>query len=88
MFLYLLVVLYDLSLIYLQYSSEEEEEDLETTLANSLKNKKKEMFVVDHEKVYYRPFKKNFYVEVPQIANMSAEGLLLCYCELLMWSAG
>ena len=58
-----------------QYSSEEEEEDLETTLANSLRNnKKKELFVVDHNKVYYRPFKKEFYVEVPQIANMSAEG--------------
>ncbi|XP_067937972.1 probable ATP-dependent RNA helicase DDX46 [Watersipora subatra] len=58
---------------HMEYSSEEEEEDLETTLANSLKGKKKELFVVDHEKIYYRPFKKSFYVEVPQIKNMSPE---------------
>ena len=63
----------------IQYSSEEEEEDLETTLANSIKNKKKELFVVDHDKVYYRPYKKAFYVEVPQIKNMTAEGCTINY---------
>lgn len=67
---------------HMEYSSEEEEEDLETTLANSLKNKKKELFVVDHEKVYYRPFKKNFYVEVPQIKDMSAEEVEIMRSEM------
>jgi len=31
---------------------------------------KSEMVFTDHSKVYYRPFKKNFYVEVPEIAKM------------------
>nr|KAG5704149.1 hypothetical protein BaRGS_009679 [Batillaria attramentaria] len=55
----------------MEYSSEEEEEDLDTTMANMVK-KKKELNVVDHEKIYYAPFRKNFYVEVPEIANMTA----------------
>ena len=28
----------------------------------------------DHSKVYYAPFRKNFYVEVPEIARMTPEG--------------
>ena len=29
---------------------------------------------MDHDKIYYAPYRKNFYVEVPEIANMTAEG--------------
>ncbi|KAL8561776.1 putative ATP-dependent RNA helicase ddx46 [Nucella lapillus] len=56
----------------MEYSSEEEEEDLDMTMLQMAK-KKKELAVVDHEKIYYAPFRKNFYVEVPEIASMSAE---------------
>lgn len=34
---------------------------------------KSDMVFSDHTKIYYRPFTKNFYVEVPEIANMTAE---------------
>jgi ATP-dependent RNA helicase DDX46/PRP5 len=34
---------------------------------------KSEQVFTDHSKVYYRPFRKNFYVEVPELAEMSAE---------------
>ena len=33
--------------------------------------------MVDHNKIYYRPFRKNFYVEVPEIAHMTQEGRVL-----------
>ena len=33
-----------------------------------------DLVAVDHAKIYYRPFRKDFYVEVPEIANMSPEG--------------
>lgn len=56
----------------MEYSSEEEEEDLDTTMANMAK-KKKELNIVDHDKIYYAPYRKNFYVEVPEIANMTNE---------------
>lgn len=56
----------------MEYSSEEEEEDLDTTMANMAK-KKKELVQTDHSKVYYASFRKNFYVEVPEIAKMTPE---------------
>ncbi|GFR93039.1 pre-mRNA-processing ATP-dependent RNA helicase PRP5 [Elysia marginata] len=56
----------------LEYSSEEEDEDLDTTMAN-LNKRKKDLGAVDHEKIYYAPFRKSFYVEVPEISNMTAE---------------
>lgn len=65
----------------MEYSSEEEEEDLDTTMANMAK-KKKELNVVDHEKIYYAPFRKNFYVEVPEIANMTPEEVELLRSEM------
>nr|CAD7200591.1 unnamed protein product [Timema douglasi] len=52
----------------LEYSSEEEEEDLNATAAGM-----KELAKVDHTSVTYTPFRKNFYVEVPEIARMTAE---------------
>ena len=34
-----------------------------------------ELAIVDHEKIYYAPFRKSFYVEVPEIAAMTTEGI-------------
>ena len=31
---------------------------------------------VDHDKVYYSSFRKDFYVEVPELAKMTQEGRL------------
>ncbi|KAK3760692.1 hypothetical protein RRG08_010665 [Elysia crispata] len=56
----------------LEYSSEEEEEDLDMTMAN-LNKRKKDLGSVDHDKIYYASFRKSFYVEVPEISNMTAE---------------
>lgn len=51
---------------------------------------------VDHGKIEYEPFRKNFYVEVPELAKMSQEGKMflfvwLCYGGLwegVFYSAG
>ncbi|KAH9513047.1 putative ATP-dependent RNA helicase ddx46 [Bulinus truncatus] len=56
----------------MEYSSEEEEEDLDSTMAN-LNKRKKDLGAVDHEKIYYASFRKAFYVEVPEIARMTVE---------------
>lgn len=58
---------------YCQYSSEEEEEDLNATAAGIANKQKKELAKVDHSNMQYTPFRKNFYVEVPEIARMTAE---------------
>lgn len=58
----------------LEYSSEEELEDIKDTAANLAAIKqKKELPKVDHATVEYGTFKKNFYVEVPEIAKMTNE---------------
>ena len=64
----------------LEYDSEEEAaqnsarnaDSLESMAANGVPKlkTKSEMVFTDHSKVYYRPFKKDFYVEVPEIARM------------------
>ncbi|CAD5119735.1 DgyrCDS8331 [Dimorphilus gyrociliatus] len=56
----------------MEYSSEEDEEDLNDAMAG-LRNKKKELVMVDHSKIYYRPFRKDFYVEVPELQRMTSE---------------
>ncbi|KAK2147640.1 hypothetical protein LSH36_543g00014 [Paralvinella palmiformis] len=56
----------------MEYSSEEDEEDLDDTMAR-LSKKKKELIQVDHSRIYYRPFRKEFYVEVPEITKMTPE---------------
>ena len=33
-----------------------------------------DLIQTDHEKIYYRPFRKDFYIEVPEIARMTVEG--------------
>lgn len=65
----------------LEYDSDEEaakmsqrdSESLESLAANGVPKikTKSEMVCTDHSKVYYRPFRKNFYVEVPEIAKMT-----------------
>lgn len=57
----------------LEYSSEEEEEDLNATAAGIANKQKKELAKIDHSNVEYTPFRKNFYVEVPEIARMTPE---------------
>lgn len=57
----------------LEYSSEEEQEDLKDTAANIANKQKKELIKIDHNHIQYLPFRKNFYVEVPEIAKMTQE---------------
>ncbi|KAJ8986134.1 hypothetical protein NQ317_005606 [Molorchus minor] len=57
----------------LEYSSEEEQEDLKDTAANIANKQKKELAKIDHNNIVYIPFRKNFYVEVPEIAKMIHE---------------
>ncbi|XP_062909361.1 probable ATP-dependent RNA helicase DDX46 isoform X2 [Mobula hypostoma] len=57
----------------MEYSSEEEEVDLQTALTGYQTKQRKLLEPVDHGKIKYEPFRKNFYVEVPELAKMSAE---------------
>ncbi|XP_044738948.1 probable ATP-dependent RNA helicase DDX46 isoform X2 [Chrysoperla carnea] len=57
----------------LEYSSEEEQEDVKDTAANMANKQKKELAKVDHSEMEYMTFRKNFYVEVPEIAKMTPE---------------
>lgn len=59
--------------VSVQYSSEEEEEDLNVTAAGIASKQKKELAKVDHTALVYQPFRKSFYVEVPEIARMTPE---------------
>ncbi|KTF91459.1 hypothetical protein cypCar_00048848 [Cyprinus carpio] len=56
-----------------QYSSEEEEVDLQTALTGLQTKQRKVLEPVDHQKIEYEPFRKNFYVEVPELFRMSPE---------------
>lgn len=47
-----------------------EDIDIEQT-ASSLLAKGRQLPQTDHTKVYYRPFRKDFYVEVPELTKMS-----------------
>lgn len=55
----------------LEYSSEEEIEDIKDTAANLANKHKKELAKIDHSGMNYLPFRKNFYVEVPELAKMT-----------------
>lgn len=55
----------------LEYSSEEEAEDLQTTMNNLQNNKAKKPATVSLEDISYAPFRKNFYIEVPELAKMT-----------------
>lgn len=64
-----------------QYSSEEEEVDLQTALTGFQTKQRKVLEPVDHKKIEYEPYRKNFYVEVPELAKMTPEGML---CRLML----
>uniref|UniRef100_A0A131YZL8 Probable ATP-dependent RNA helicase DDX46 n=1 Tax=Rhipicephalus appendiculatus TaxID=34631 RepID=A0A131YZL8_RHIAP len=55
----------------LEYSSEEETEDLQTTMNNLQAGKTKKPVSVSLEDISYAPFRKNFYIEVPELAKMT-----------------
>ncbi|XP_015517226.1 probable ATP-dependent RNA helicase DDX46 [Neodiprion lecontei] len=57
----------------LEYSSEEEGENLHETAAGIANKQKRELAKVDHAATEYQPFRKAFYVEVPEIARMTPE---------------
>ena len=57
----------------LEYSSEEEGEDLEDALGKLKQKGKKDLMIVDHNKIEYLPFVKDFYREVPELSRMTDE---------------
>ena len=69
----------------IEYSDEEGagDEELATALMSiAKKNKKKELPVVDHRTIVYQTFRKNFYVEVPELAKMTNEEVVAYRREL------
>ena len=61
----------------MEYSSEEEgNADFDAALAKLSGNKRKKDFTqVDHDRVYYKPVRKCFYIEVPEVAALTETGL-------------
>lgn len=39
--------------------------------ATSLIGKGRQLALTNHDKVYYRPFRRNFYIEVPELQRMT-----------------
>ncbi|KAM9781273.1 putative ATP-dependent RNA helicase DDX46 isoform 1-T1 [Syngnathus typhle] len=66
----------------MEYSSEEEEVDLQTALTGFQTKQRKILEPVDHGKIQYEPYRKNFYVEVPDLARMSNEDVIAYRLEL------
>jgi ATP-dependent RNA helicase DDX46/PRP5 len=52
---------------------EEGDEDDEDFLKRVKKTKAEKLAIVDHSKIQYPPFRKNFYIEVKEISRMTAE---------------
>jgi len=57
---------------------------LQETAAGLAIKQKKELAKVDHSTVVYKPFRKNFYTEVPEIAKM-AQDEVDAYKEVLAY---
>lgn len=51
--------------------------DLQTALTGFQTKQRKVLEPVDHQKIQYEPYRKNFYVEVPELAKMTPEGMVL-----------
>ncbi|KAM4620645.1 putative ATP-dependent RNA helicase DDX46 [Polymixia lowei] len=66
----------------MEYSSEEEEVDLQTALTGYQTKQRKVLEPVDHQKIQYEPYRKNFYVEVPELARMTLEDVSSYRLEL------
>ncbi|ORY54037.1 P-loop containing nucleoside triphosphate hydrolase protein [Neocallimastix californiae] len=52
------------------YSTEEEDEEDILALAAKRLAKRKDLIAVDHSTIQYEPFRKNFYIEPPELGNM------------------
>ncbi|CAH0680205.1 unnamed protein product [Chilo suppressalis] len=57
----------------LEYSSEEETEDIKDAAANLASKQRKELAKVDHSSLQYMSFRKAFYTEVSELARMTPE---------------
>ncbi|XP_022120983.1 probable ATP-dependent RNA helicase DDX46 [Pieris rapae] len=57
----------------LEYSSEEETEDIKDAAANLASKQRKELAKVDHSSLQYMPFRKAFYTEISELARMTSE---------------
>uniref|UniRef100_A0A672ZKL7 Probable ATP-dependent RNA helicase DDX46 n=1 Tax=Sphaeramia orbicularis TaxID=375764 RepID=A0A672ZKL7_9TELE len=66
----------------MEYSSEEEEVDLQTALTGFQTKQRKILEPVDHGKIQYESYRKNFYVEVPELAKMTPEEVNALRVEL------
>ncbi|XP_044225504.1 probable ATP-dependent RNA helicase DDX46 [Thunnus albacares] len=66
----------------MEYSSEEEEVDLQTALTGFQTKQRKILEPVDHGKIQYESYRKNFYVEVPELARMTPEDVNAYRLEL------
>ncbi|XP_042288277.1 probable ATP-dependent RNA helicase DDX46 [Thunnus maccoyii] len=66
----------------MEYSSEEEEVDLQTALTGFQTKQRKILEPVDHGKIQYESYRKNFYVEVPELARMTPEDVNAFRLEL------
>lgn len=50
--------------------------DLQTALTGFQTKQRKILEPVDHQKIQYESYRKNFYVEVPELAKMTPEGMV------------
>lgn len=67
----------------MEYSDEEKgDSELATALSAIMKTKKKELPATDHRKIEYEEFRKDFYVEVPELAKMTPEEVSTYRIEL------
>ncbi|XP_029303955.1 putative ATP-dependent RNA helicase DDX46 [Cottoperca gobio] len=66
----------------MEYSSEEEEVDLQTALTGFQTKQRKVLEPVDHGKIQYESYRKNFYVEVPELARMTSDDVHAYRLEL------
>ncbi|XP_054481948.1 probable ATP-dependent RNA helicase DDX46 [Anoplopoma fimbria] len=66
----------------MEYSSEEEEVDLQTALTGFQTKQRKVLEPVDHGKIQYEQYRRNFYVEVPELARMTQEDVNAYRLEL------
>ncbi|KAJ0174552.1 hypothetical protein K1T71_009660 [Dendrolimus kikuchii] len=57
----------------LEYSSEEETEDIKDAAANLASKQRKDLAKVDHAALNYMPFRKSFYTEVSELSRMTPE---------------
>ncbi len=55
----------------LEYSSEEEQEGLDEAMSKLANKGKREVMRIDHNKIVYQDFVKDFYREVPELARMT-----------------